>query len=191
MASSTQSWETGAPAGKFRRAVWLGMISMTMFFLALTFAYIVRHGVTIYWLSPELATILAADTFLLLASSLALWRSREFLAARRPRAMLGWMATALGLGVLFLVGQALAWRSLLVRGVYLRGHPNSGFFYVVTAAHAAHLLVALGLLSWVFTRAWRGRLSAERPLALDLTAIIWHCLDVTWVYLFLVLLFYR
>lgn len=38
--------------------------------------------------------------------------------------------------------------------------------------------------------AWRGRLLPERPLALALTAILWHLLDLTWVYLYLVLLFY-
>ncbi|MGH9475728.1 MAG: cytochrome c oxidase subunit 3 [Terriglobales bacterium] len=191
MATQSQGWEPGAALPKFRRAVWLGMIAMTMFFLALTLAYIVRHGLNVGWLSPQLATILSANTFILLASSLALWRAHQFLRARQPRAMLRWLGTALGLGVLFLAGQAFAWRSLLLSGVYIAGHPNSGFFYIVTATHAAHICVALGLLAWVFSRAWRGRMSIDRPLALDLTSIIWHCLDVTWVYLFLVLLFYR
>lgn len=191
MATQYRDWEIGLSVRKFRRAVWLIMAAMTMFFLALTLAYIKRHGVTIYWLSPELATILTANTCLLLASSMALWRSRQFLRVRLMRSTLRWAGVALGLGVLFLLGQALAWRYLLLSGVYISTHPNSGFFYIVTAAHAAHIVVALGLLAWVFSRAWRGRLQPDRPLLMDLTSIIWHCLDITWVYLFLVLLLYR
>ncbi|MGH9466049.1 MAG: cytochrome c oxidase subunit 3 [Terriglobales bacterium] len=191
MATQYRDWEAGLTVRKFRRLVWLLMAAMTMFFLALTFAYIVRHGITIYWLSPELALILTANTFLLLASSAALWRGRAFLAAGRMRGMLRWTAIALGFGVAFLLGQALAWRTLLLQGVYLGTYPNSGFFYVVTAAHAAHIVVALALLAWVFSRAWRGRLHPDRPLLLEVTGIVWHCLDITWVYLFLVLLFYR
>lgn len=191
MATQYRDWEIGLSVRKFRRAVWLIMAAMTMFFLALTLAYIKRHGLTVYWLSPELATILTANTCLLLASSLALWRSRQFLRVRLMRSTLRWAGVALGLGVLFLLGQALAWRYLLASGVYIGTHPNSGFFYIVTAAHAAHIVVALGLLAWVFSRAWRGRLQADRPLLMDLTSIIWHCLDITWVYLFLVLLLYR
>ncbi|MGH9488364.1 MAG: cytochrome c oxidase subunit 3 [Terriglobales bacterium] len=191
MATDSRSWDSPASVLKFRRAVWLGMIAMTMFFLGLTFAYVVRHGLTIYWLSPELATILAANTFVLLGSSVALWRARQYLGARLMRGTLRWTGMALLLGVLFLAGQGLAWYTLFAQGVYITGHPNSGFFYVVTAAHAFHIVLALGLLSWVFSRAWRGRLHADRPLLMDLTSIIWHCLDLTWVYLFLVLLFYR
>lgn len=177
--------------GKLRRAVWLAMAAVTSFFLALTYAYLQRHALSGDWLSPRLAAILSANTGILLASSLALQRGRQYLRVGRVGAALRWIATALGLGVGFLAGQAVAWRTLLGAGVYLGGHPNSGFFYLVTAAHAAHLLAALGLLGWALSRAWRGRLRAERPLLLDLTAIIWHCLDVTWVYLYVVLVYVR
>ncbi|MGH9416564.1 MAG: cytochrome c oxidase subunit 3 [Terriglobales bacterium] len=176
---------------RLRRAVWLAMAAMTMFFLALTYAYLQRHGLTTGWLTPQLATILSANTAILLASSVALQRAREFLRARAIAGVLRWMGTAFGLGLAFLGGQALAWRTLLDAGVYIARRPNSAFFYLVTAAHAVHLSLALALLGWVLTRAWRGLLVPDRPLLLDVTAIVWHCLDITWVYLYCVLLLYR
>lgn len=191
MATHSQWWDGRAALPKLKRAVWLAMAAMTMFFLALTYAYLERHGLARGWLSSTLAEILSANTFILLASSIALQRARQFLRGRAMAGTLRWTATALGLGVAFVGGQALAWRYLLDAGVFVAHYPNSGFFYLVTAAHAAHLTVALGLLAWVLSRAWRGRLQPDRPLLMDLTAIIWHCLDVTWVYLYLVLLFYR
>lgn len=191
MATQAQKWVDGRAFPKLKRAVWLAMAAMTMFFLALTMAYVARHGLNTGWMSAELAIILSANTFLLLASSVALVRGRAFLKARNPRATLRWIATTFGLGLAFLVGQAAAWRVLLDTGVYVATHPNSAFFYVVTAAHAAHLVLALGLLAWVLSRVWRGRLQPDRPLLIDVTGIVWHCLDITWVYLYLVLLFYR
>lgn len=191
MATSSRPWITADAVPRLRRAVWMAMAAMTMFFLALTYAYLERHGLAAGWFSPQLGAILGANTALLGASSLALWRARQFLQVRSLRGTLRWLITALGLGLAFLAGQAVAWRTLLAAGVYIGDHPNSGFFYLVTAAHAAHLLAALGLLGWLLSRAWRGRLVPDRAWLMDLTSIIWHCLDITWVYLFLVLVLYR
>jgi len=164
---------------------------MTSFFIAMTYAYLERHGLAARWFSSALGLVLTINTCLLVASSLALERAREFLRLRRVAGVLRWLATALTFGLAFLAGQAFAWWTLFRSGVYLAGHPDSGFFFLVTAAHAAHLLLALALLAWTFSRAWRGRLVPDRPLLLDLTAIFWHMLDLTWIYLWLVLLFYR
>ncbi|HXR98457.1 MAG TPA: cytochrome c oxidase subunit 3 [Terriglobales bacterium] len=172
-------------------AIWLAMISVTSLFLALTYAYLYRHGLTTGWLSGHLAAILSANTAILIASSLALHRGGEFFKIRQATAALGWLVTAFILGVLFLVGQAWAWSVLFAAGVYAGNQPNSGFFFLVTALHAAHLSIALGLLFWVVSRVARGRLPAERPLILQLTAIVWHMLDITWVYLYLVIVLYR
>ncbi|MGH9394993.1 MAG: cytochrome c oxidase subunit 3 [Terriglobales bacterium] len=188
---ATHSRTLPGNAGPLRRAVWLALTAMSSFFIALTFAYLQRHALAADWFSGQLATILAANTCILLASSLALQRGRAFLRLCAMAGALRWLTTALALGVAFLAGQALAWRALFRAGVYLPSHPNSGFFFLVTAAHAAHLLLALALLAWVLTRAWRGRLPPERPLLLDLTALFWHFLDLTWVGLFLVLLLNR
>ncbi|HUX65895.1 MAG TPA: cytochrome c oxidase subunit 3 [Terriglobales bacterium] len=184
------------PVPKLKRAVWLAMVAMSVFFLVLAYADLERHGLAgaAYrsdWLTPPLAAMLSANTAVLVASSLALRRARQYLRLRRLRACLRWLATAFALGLGFLAGQAIAWRSLLAAGVYVAAQPNSAFFYLITAAHAAHLLVALALLGWLLTRAWRGRLQPDRPLLMDLTAILWHFLDATWVYLYVVLLYWR
>jgi cytochrome c oxidase subunit 3 len=191
MATRAQEWLQPQAIPKLKRAAWFAMAAMTMFFVALTVAYLERNGLNTGWMSATLAEILSADTFLLLASSLALVRGHQFLRARHLRGTLRWTVVALGFGLAFLAGQALAWRQLLGAGVYVTTHPNSAFFYLITAAHAAHLAAALALLSWVLTRLWRGRLQPDRPLLMDVTAMVWHFLDFTWIYLYLVLLFYR
>lgn len=187
MAAHLETRMLARPA-RLRRAVWLAMAAMTSFFFVLTYAYLQRHTFASGWFTPQLAAILGANTFILIASSLALQRGREYLRLVSIAGALRWLSIAFALGLLFLAGQAVAWWTLFRAGVYLPTHPNSGFFFLVTAAHAAHLLFALSLLAFALSRAWRGRLSAHRPVLLDLTAIFWHFLDVTWIYLFLVLL---
>ena len=185
------SHSAAPPRSSMVRAVWLAMISVTSLFLALTYAYLYRHGLTTGWLSPHLAAILSANTAILIASSLALYRGGQYFKIRQATAALRWLATAFAFGVLFLAGQAWAWRVLFAAGVYANNQPNSGFFFLVTALHAAHLAIALALLFWVVSRLARGRLPPERPLILQLTAVVWHMLDLTWVYLFLVIVLYR
>ncbi len=176
---------------KLLRAAWLAMLGMSAFFVALTLSYFARDRLSINWLSPHLAAILSANTALLLASSLALVRGRLFLRANHIQATLRWLMIAFGFGLAFLVGQAYAWRTLIAAGVYINDRPNSAFFYLVTAFHAVHLLAGLALLAWPLTAALRGRLRPERPLSMDVAAVVWHLLDFTWMYVYLALMLYR
>ncbi len=176
---------------KLLRATWLAVLGMSAFFVALTLSYFARNRLTINWLSPHLVDILSANTALLLASSLALVRGRLFLRANQIQATLRWLIIAFGFGLSFLIGQAYAWRTLIAAGVYIYDRPNSAFFYLVTAFHAAHLLIGLAILSWPLAAAWRGHLRPERRLSLDIASVVWHLLDFTWIYIYLALLLYR
>ena len=62
-----------------------------------------------------------------------------------------WAVTTI-LGVVFLIGQVVAWRQLLGEGIYLASNPASSFFYIFTGAHALHLLGGVGALLYVARR---------------------------------------
>ena len=174
-------------SARVRTAVWLAMTAMVLFFLALSGVYLARSGRVEEWLTPAVARLLSANTLVLFTSSLTLWRAQRHFAANALDRFSLWLIATTGLGFGFLAGQALAWRALLREGVYSPRAPNSSFFYLATAAHAAHLLTGLLLLVWVLSRAWRGRLQPEQPLALQAAAIFWHSLDATWLGLFVCL----
>ncbi|SPF55297.1 Cytochrome c oxidase, subunit III (fragment) [Candidatus Sulfopaludibacter sp. SbA4] len=128
------------------------------------------------------------NTVVLLASSLVLDLSRRSLKAGDRSKFNLWWTAATALGVLFLAGQAVAWLQLKAAGVYVSTNPSSSFFYVLTAAHAFHLLGGVSALLYVDVQAWRLRLGPAKRTAIDVTAIFWHFLDGLWVYL--MLLFY-
>jgi cytochrome c oxidase subunit 3 len=73
-------------------------------------------------------------------------------------------------------------------GIHVATSPGSACFYVLTAAHAAHLLGGLAALAWVDAQALRLRLGPARRTAIDITAVFWHFLDGVWI--LLMVLFY-
>lgn len=178
--------------GADRRASFTGLFVLlaasTMVFAALTSAFVVRRGLSDDWASMAKPHLLWVNTAVLLASSFVLDLSRRALkAGNRSRFNLWWTAGT-GLGILFLIGQAIVWRQLKDAGVFIASNPSSSFFYVLTASHAFHLLGGVMALVYVDVQALRLRLGPAKRTAIDVTAIFWHFLDGIWVYL--MVLFY-
>jgi cytochrome c oxidase subunit 3 len=178
--------------GASRRASFTGLFVLlaasTMVFAAFTSAFVVRRGLSDDWSSMPKPPILFVNTTVLIASSVFLDLSRRALKAHNRTRFNLWWSIATGLGILFLVGQAYAWRVLKGAGVYVATNPSSSFFYVLTASHAFHLLGGVIALVYVDVQALRLQLGPAKRTAIDVTAIFWHFLDGLWVYL--MVLFY-
>jgi cytochrome c oxidase subunit 3 len=106
-----------------------------------------------------------------------------------------WLFMTVLLGLAFLAAQLVAWRQLSRQGVYLATNPHSSFFYLLTGAHAVHLLGGLLGLIFLWLRSRRPvietELIARRKAATDAVAIYWHFMDALWIYLFLLLFLWR
>jgi cytochrome c oxidase subunit 3 len=183
----------GRPAGQTARlGMGLALASISMLFVGLTSAYIVRRGVEGVWQSNALPALLYLNTAVLLASSFLLERARRQIGTGNRRAFRRWLSWTLLAGAVFLAGQLAAWRQLAAAGVYLSSNPHASFFYVLTALHGLHLfggLLALAYLrvvaaggvepaSWGPARLWRWT---------DATALYWHFMDGLWIYLLVLL----
>jgi len=110
-------------------------------------------------------------------------RSRRFLVA----------TTALG-GV-FIASQLIAWIELVNRGLYLRGNPYAGFFYILTAAHAIHVLGGMVALGAILRRSWYPAVNEVENVYRENVARAvgwyWHLMGGLWVVLFLLLGFWK
>jgi len=184
--------QSGEGRGSSRRASLAGMAlllaSSAMVFAALTVAFVARRAHSDDWASMPKPPILWVNTAVLLFSSLLLDRSRRALrTGDRGRFNALW-TSATALGILFLAGQAWAWVELRRAGIFVATNPSSSFFYILTAAHALHLLGGLAALIWVDVQALRLRLGPARRTAIDVTAVFWHFLDGVWI--LLMVLFY-
>lgn len=182
----------GDGRGADRRASFTGLFVLlaasTMVFAALTSAFVVRRGLSDDWASMHKPPILWLNTAILLASSVVLDRSRGALKRHDRSKFNVWWTAGTALGILFLVGQAIAWYQLKSQGVFISSNPSSSFFYVLTASHAFHLLGGVAALVYVDVQALRLRLGPAKRTTIDITAIFWHFLDGLWLYL--MLLFY-
>jgi cytochrome c oxidase subunit 3 len=95
-----------------------------------------------------------------------------------------WLQITLGLGLLFVLGQYVAWRQLNAQGLYLATNPSSSFFYLLTAVHAIHVLGGLGALLYVISKLNKSTLRRNTMVA---TSRYWHFMGVLWVYLIVLL----
>ncbi len=59
-----------------------------------------------------------------------------------------------------------------------------GLYFIMTGLHGLHVLIGMGILSWVLLRNIRGEFSTEYFTAVDLGALYWHLVDLVWIYLF-------
>ena len=174
--------QPGPPtARRYYTAIALAIVSILMFFMALTSAFIVRKA-SGDWVPMHLPAMIWVNTIVLLSSSATMELARRRLAASDLggfRAL--WRATT-GLGVFFLVGQLVVWRELVTQGVYVATNPASSFFYIFTAAHGLHLLGGVAALLYVLLRAFE-KTSFSRALAAEVTSYYWHFMDGLWVFL--------
>jgi heme/copper-type cytochrome/quinol oxidase subunit 3 len=178
----------GVKTTKF--AMWVFLASEVMFFAGLIAAYIVlrlSHG---SW--PVVSEILnvplvAANTFILIVSSLTMVRSLAAIEDGNERGMrLNLIATAV-LGIVFLSIQAFEWSALSSEGTGPSTDLFGSVFYTLTGFHGLHVL--LGVLALVFTisKAMRGRFTQNDHGGVELMGLYWHFVDVVWIFLFTIL----
>jgi cytochrome c oxidase subunit III len=180
--------------GASRRASFTGLLVLlaasVMLFAAFTSAYIVRRGLSNDWAAMPLPKILWLNTLILLGSSGLLEVARRHIKTGRRASFNRYWTAGTALGVLFLIGQAFAWRELRAAGIFLASNPSSSFFYLLTATHGIHLLGGIAALVWVDVRALRFELGPARRTGADITALFWHFLDGLWVYLLVLFSFW-
>jgi cytochrome c oxidase subunit III len=160
----------------------VAIVSILMFFMALASAFLVRKGTSGDWVAVHIPAILWFNTTILLVSSATLEAARKRLAkSDAPGFRNLWLVTT-ALGVIFLIGQVVAWKQLNGQGIYLASNPASSFFYVFTGAHALHLTGGIAALIYVALRDFEVA-KVTRSVAAEVTSYYWHFMDALWLFL--------
>lgn len=173
--------------------LWLFIASVILFFGALTSAYIVSKGIETeknMWHFFELPNVLWLNTALLVISSVmlqvGLWGARK---GDFRRTKIG-LSLAFLLGVIFLVGQVIAWVDLDAEGVvWGRGGSSSGnYLYILTAVHGLHIVAGLVFVGIVYGGLALNKFKPGKIIAIENCVTFWHFLGLLWFYLFIFLL---
>jgi cytochrome c oxidase subunit 3 len=173
--------------------LWIAIVSMIMFFGALTSAYIVSRGKN-SWVVFDLPQMFYVSTAIILASSvtmnwaMAMAKKNAFDKVALP------VIITFCLGALFVLTQFLGYKELFANNIVFMGkysHPSGSYLYMLVFLHFLHLVAGLIALLVVFFRAKAGRYHMNDMLGIKLCATFWHFLDVLWIFLFLFLFFVR
>ncbi len=180
-----------AAVQRYKLGTWIGMGGIVMVFAAFTSAMVVRSGISGDWRPFQLPGVLWLSTMVLLASSFSLEKAKRLMRRQLYGGLRRWVGVTAILGAVFLILQYAGWVQLAARGIYVASNPSSSFFYVLTAAHGLHLFGGVIALSYVVYRVWRPAVWITREAVVESTALYWHFMDGLWVYLVLLLAFWR
>jgi len=166
---------------RYYTGIALGIVSVLMFFMALASAYLVRRG-SADWVPVRVPMLMWFNTAMLLVSSGTIEMARKRLGLLDAVGFTRLWGLTTILGVVFLIGQVVAWRQLVGEGIYLASNPASSFFYIFTGAHALHVIGGVGALLYV---AWRNfeRAQVTRVVAAEVASYYWHFMDALWLFL--------
>ncbi len=166
--------------------MWLFIASVTMLFMALMSAYIVRRAEG-NWVFYELPKIFGYSTIIVILSSVCL-QLAYFYRVNVTRANNLIVATFL-LGIVFLAMQSLGMYQLLKEGHHFTGgNVSESFFFIFPWLHGLHILGGLVYLIIVFITLRKGSFN---KVQMEMCTTYWHFLGLLWLYLFVFLTLLR
>lgn len=183
-------------ANKSRIVMWFLLLVVLMTFGGLISAYVViaTNGV-LEWKPFSLPFQVYISTALIFLSSISYHFSNRKLAANDQVSAKKWFLATTVLGAAFISSQILVWFELVKSGVYLSSNPYGGFFYILTAVHAFHVLGGIAALSYIVLRTWHETSNAyelaHRQTFSNVIGWYWHFMDVLWIVLILLLGFWK
>lgn len=57
-------------------------------------------------------------------------------------------------------------------------------YFVMTGIHGVHVLIGMGLITWVLIRTLKGEFSSRYYAPVEGVGLYWHLVDLIWIYLF-------
>ena len=57
-------------------------------------------------------------------------------------------------------------------------------YFIMTGIHGFHVLVGMGLMTWLAIRTKLGHFSSAWYTPVELTGLYWHIVDIIWIFLF-------
>ena len=198
-----------------RLGLFVGVVGIIMIFVSFASAYIVRQGLPTFdsrtnslvhdWIPVRLPRLLLVNTCVLLLSSITIELARR--RASRNAALapvpsipgvsgdggerLSWLALTVGLGLVFLAGQGMAWRQLAASGFYISATPSSSFVFLLTGMHGVHLLGGVIALLIAGLASLLRQSASSQLIWLDVTGWYWHFMAFLWVSILCLLEFVR
>ncbi len=181
---------------KSKILAWFVMLVVVMTFGGLLAAYVVISTNKLQeWRPFDLPYQLWISTLLIMASSISFYYGDKYMVAGDHRRSKLWLLITGAIGILFVCSQVIAWMVLSATGHFMEGNPYVGFFYMLTAVHAAHVLGGLVALGVLLKRSWApptdDLAQLRRTILSQVVGWYWHFMAILWVILFFFLGYWK
>jgi len=161
--------------------VFLGVV--TVVFMLLIVAYAGRMAYEDWRPAPQIR-LMWANTLVLFLGSLGLELAQYAVRRGQHKLLLRSLLAAGLCTLLFLMGQAQAWRELGALVYFDVTNPAIAFFYLITGLHGLHLLGGLVVWGQTLVRLWGGFELEKVRHSVELCTLYWHFLLLVWLVLF-------
>jgi cytochrome c oxidase subunit 3 len=180
--------------------MWVFLVTEVLFFGGMFTAYVIYRAT--YRRAFEGASNLldirlgAFNTAVLILSSLtmalAVWAASQ----GKKKLIVLFLVLTIVLGATFLGVKVIEYRDKFVHHEVPGPHfvvphglpPQSELFFslyfCMTGLHALHMVIGIGLLSWLIAKARRGAFSPRYNTPVDMVGLYWHFVDIVWIFLF-------
>ena len=180
--------------------MWVFLVTEVLFFGGLFMVYTVYRR----WYpdafaaaSHELDVVLGTiNTAVLITSSLTMALAVHAAQLGKRHVLMLLLTATMVLGVVF-----LGIKSLEYYHKFTEHHvPGPGFqfekeyvrhaqlffslYFLMTGLHALHMIIGLGIMTWMLVWSWRGVITAEYYSPIEISGLYWHFVDIVWIFLF-------
>ena len=178
----------------------LTLVGIAVLFLAFSGAFIYSR-VQADLPPVDVPWMFAVNSLVLLGSSYTISKATSAFKADDTEKYKQALLWTMGLSMLFLVLQIIAWQTLFAQSIFPSTDNSAGYLYVLSGLHFAHVIAGLPFIAgffWVARKRMREPVSVlvyfsdpEKRLKLKMLTMYWHFMDALWIYLVLFLLINR
>jgi cytochrome c oxidase subunit 3 len=193
-ATAASAWEGGKSpyaTNSKKFGMWLFIISDSLTFSALLFAYTYSRVANPDWPKPFDFTpsiiFSSVMTFCLLSSSLTMVMAVHSMNHGNRKAAGRWILATMAGGLAFVILHATEWMRLINLehvtpfdnpwGVPLFG----ATFFGITGLHMTHVIIGVIYLGIICQAVFRGKFKAED---VEVSGLYWHFVDLVWMFVF-------
>jgi len=182
--------------------MWIFLVTEILFFSGLFLAYSVYRSLhpamflaAHHHLSVPLGGV---NTLVLITSSLTMALAVRAAQVGDRRLLVVLLAVTIGCALVFLGIKGAEYAHKIhegllpgrfyhpAHGLVIPGKPHLffGIYFMLTGLHGLHVVIGVGVLSWMLRRAARGDFSPGYYTPIENTGLYWHLVDLVWIFLF-------
>jgi cytochrome c oxidase subunit 3 len=182
--------------------MWIFLITEIMFFGGMFAAYTIYRSAypTVFGVASTSlnVTIGAINTCVLLLSSFTMVMAVRAGQLGQRNMIIFFLIITLIFGCVFLGVKAYEWTEKYEEhhmpgqaAFHLEGTPLQGpaklffsLYFAMTGLHALHMVVGVGILTFIILETKKGKYSADYYTPIDIAGLYWHFVDIVWIFLF-------